>query len=58
MERIAEEARTEPEVLREAPHHTPNSRLDEGRAARELKLRWSPPGAADRAGAHEPIART
>src|SRR5204862_2711508 len=36
MERIAREAAETPQLLREAPHHTPVSRLDEGRAAREL----------------------
>jgi glycine dehydrogenase subunit 2 len=45
MERIAHEAATEPERLTQAPHTTPNARLDEGRAARELKLRWSVPAA-------------
>jgi glycine dehydrogenase subunit 2 len=37
---IAGEAREHPEVLHEAPVTTPVRRLDEGRAARELKLRW------------------
>jgi glycine dehydrogenase subunit 2 len=41
MERIAQEARENPDVLHEAPLTTPVSRLDEGRAARELKLKWS-----------------
>jgi glycine cleavage system P protein (glycine dehydrogenase) subunit 2 len=40
MERIAQEAREQPEMLRQAPHSTPVSRLDEGRAARELVLHW------------------
>ena len=35
MERIAHEAATEPERLTQAPHTTPNARLDEGRAARQ-----------------------
>jgi glycine dehydrogenase subunit 2 len=35
---IAEEARTEPDVLKEAPHETPVRRLDEVKAARELKV--------------------
>jgi glycine dehydrogenase subunit 2 len=39
---IAREARETPEVLHEAPHSTPVRRLDEARAARELKLRWRP----------------
>jgi glycine dehydrogenase subunit 2 len=38
--RIAEEAATEPDLLREAPHRAPVGRLDEVRAARELILRW------------------
>ena len=39
---IAREARENPAVLHEAPHSTPVRRLDEARAARELKLRWQP----------------
>jgi glycine dehydrogenase subunit 2 len=42
MERIAAEAVSDPEVLHQAPHTTPVRRLDEGRAARELVLRWNP----------------
>ncbi|MCX7683481.1 MAG: aminomethyl-transferring glycine dehydrogenase subunit GcvPB, partial [Anaerolineae bacterium] len=38
--RIAEEARTDPELLHQAPHYAPVRRLDEVRAARELILRW------------------
>jgi glycine dehydrogenase subunit 2 len=38
--RIAEEASTDPDLLHDAPHHAPVSRLDEVRAARELVLRW------------------
>jgi glycine dehydrogenase subunit 2 len=45
MEQIAREAAESPDVLHQAPHTTPVDRLDEGRAARELKLRWSVPGA-------------
>jgi len=40
--KIAEEARTEPDLLHEAPHTTPVGRLDEVRAAREPRLRWTP----------------
>jgi len=40
MERIAREAAETPQVLRDAPLTTPVSRLDEGRAARELTVRW------------------
>jgi glycine dehydrogenase subunit 2 len=36
--RIAEEARNEPDLLREAPRRTPVRRLDEVKAARELKV--------------------
>jgi glycine dehydrogenase subunit 2 len=46
MERIAEEARDNPALLHDAPLTTPSRRLDEGRAARVLKLRWSREGAA------------
>jgi len=43
MLRIAEEARTSPELLHDAPHGTPVSRLDELRAARTPVLRWKRP---------------
>jgi glycine dehydrogenase subunit 2 len=36
--KIAAEARTDPELLKEAPHNTPVSRLDEVKAARDLVL--------------------
>jgi glycine dehydrogenase subunit 2 len=36
--KIAEEARTHPELLKEAPHKTPFGRMDEVKAARELVL--------------------
>ncbi|MDH7489407.1 MAG: aminomethyl-transferring glycine dehydrogenase subunit GcvPB, partial [Anaerolineae bacterium] len=42
MLRIAEEARTKPEVLHDAPFTAPLRRLDDVRAAREPKLRWQP----------------
>lgn len=38
MRRIAEEARDQPELLKEAPHFTPVSRVDEVKAAKELVL--------------------
>ncbi len=38
MRRIAEEARTQPELLKEAPHFTPVGRVDEVKAAKELVL--------------------
>ena len=36
--KIAQEARTEPDLLKTAPHYTPVKRLDEVRAARDLIL--------------------
>src|SRR5438093_3202747 len=36
----AREAETDPQMLHEAPVTTPVRRLDEARAARQLKLRW------------------
>ena len=42
LKRIAEEARTVPELLHEAPHTAPFRRMDEVRAARDLILRWQP----------------
>ncbi|MGA2112788.1 MAG: aminomethyl-transferring glycine dehydrogenase subunit GcvPB [Anaerolineales bacterium] len=49
--KIAEEARTQPELLTGAPHTAPVSRLDEVRAAKELVLCCRPvsPGADDEA---------
>ncbi len=38
LRKIAEEARSQPELLREAPHTTPVGRLDEVKAARDLVL--------------------
>jgi glycine dehydrogenase subunit 2 len=38
--KILEEARTNPEILKNAPHNTPVSRLDEVQAARKPDLRW------------------
>jgi glycine dehydrogenase subunit 2 len=40
--RIAEEARTDPARVREAPHRTRVGRLDDTRAARRPVLRWRP----------------
>jgi glycine dehydrogenase subunit 2 len=39
---IARESREDPQALHDAPHSTPVRRLDEARAARELKLKWKP----------------
>jgi glycine dehydrogenase subunit 2 len=38
--KILEEAKTNPEILKNAPHNTPVSRLDEVQAARKPDLRW------------------
>jgi glycine dehydrogenase subunit 2 len=57
MERIAKEAAESPQLLHDAPHSTPASRLDEGRAARELKLRWDAPAPGRAAPAAEPARR-
>jgi glycine dehydrogenase subunit 2 len=43
LETIHREARTDPQLLRDAPHVTPVRRLDEARAAREPDLRWLGP---------------
>ncbi|NLL48465.1 MAG: aminomethyl-transferring glycine dehydrogenase subunit GcvPB [Firmicutes bacterium] len=40
MRQIAEEAETNPEIVKSAPHTTPLRRLDESRAARQPILRW------------------
>ncbi len=40
---IAREAAEDPETVRSAPHSTPVRRLDEGRAGRQLDVRWSFP---------------
>jgi glycine dehydrogenase subunit 2 len=42
MLRIAEEARTNPELLLGAPHHAPVNRLDEVKAAKDLVLCYAP----------------
>jgi len=38
MERIVREAAEDPEILKNAPHETPVGRLDEARAAKELRV--------------------
>ena len=40
MKKIAAEAADNPDLLHQAPHNAPNSRLDEARAARQPDLRW------------------
>ena len=42
MKTIAREAADSPDLLHEAPHDTPNTRLDEAKAARRPNLRWRP----------------
>ncbi len=42
LTQIREEAASDPDLLRNAPHNLPLKRLDEVRAAKELHLRWSP----------------
>ncbi|HEY8531131.1 MAG TPA: hypothetical protein VIL08_02675, partial [Limnochorda sp.] len=41
---IRQEAETNPDLLREAPHRTPVRRLDEAGAARRPNLCWRPEG--------------
>ncbi|MEN8143474.1 MAG: aminomethyl-transferring glycine dehydrogenase subunit GcvPB [Gemmatimonadota bacterium] len=40
---IAGEAETDPDMVRAAPHLAPVKRMDEGKAGRELDVRWSFP---------------
>jgi glycine dehydrogenase subunit 2 len=47
MKAIAGEAETDPEMVATAPHTTPVRRLDEGRAARQLDLKWGFPADAE-----------
>jgi glycine dehydrogenase subunit 2 len=42
MKQIAEESRTNPEIVKTAPHTTPVGRLDQALAARKPNLRWTP----------------
>jgi glycine dehydrogenase subunit 2 len=41
---IAAEAESDPKMLQTAPHTTPVARLDEVKAAKDLRLRWRPEG--------------
>jgi glycine dehydrogenase subunit 2 len=50
MKAIAEEAATDPELVRTAPHTTRVGRLDEVTAARKPVLRWKPPASGEAAG--------
>ena len=40
MKNIAAEVESDPQRLKNAPHKTPNTRLDEAKAARQPNLRW------------------
>jgi glycine dehydrogenase subunit 2 len=40
MKEILEEARTQPDLVKGAPHSTPVRKLDDVKAARELDLAW------------------
>lgn len=42
MQKILQEAKENPEILKKAPHDQTVGRLDEVKAARELDLRWQP----------------
>ena len=42
MRAIAQEAQDAPDLLHDAPHGAPNTRLDEAQAARRPYLRWRP----------------
>ncbi len=42
MEKIQQEAKTNPDLVKGAPHTQPVRRLDDVRAARELDLAWQP----------------
>ena len=42
MRTIAQEAAEDPDLLHDAPHNSPNTRVDEARAARQPDLRWKP----------------
>ncbi len=44
MKEIAEQAKTDPEQLHEAPTQTPVRRLDEARASRQLDVNYQEPG--------------
>lgn len=49
MHQIVQEAETNPELLKTAPHLARLNRLDEARAARKPRLRWSPQAEATEA---------
>jgi glycine dehydrogenase subunit 2 len=41
MKKILEEARANPDLLKNAPHNTPVRRLDEVKAIKQLRIRWN-----------------
>ena len=47
MRAIAEEAKTDPDLVKQAPYSTPVRRLDEARAARKPLLRWQSSSGSD-----------
>ena len=53
MKEIAREAGEEPDLLHDAPHDAPNTRLDEARAARQPDLRWKRPEPSQAAAADD-----
>jgi glycine dehydrogenase subunit 2 len=57
MKRIADEARTTPDVLHHAPHTMPVERLDEVAAARKPDLCWREPEEAVNAKAPRELAQ-
>jgi glycine dehydrogenase subunit 2 len=42
MKEILDEAHSDPDLVKSAPHNTPVRRLDDVKAARELDLKWTP----------------
>ena len=41
MKQIRKEAKDTPDILKSAPHNTPVRRLDEVKAIKELKVKWT-----------------
>ncbi len=52
---IAREAEVDPELVKTAPHDTPVRRVDEVRAARQLKVRWRPSADASQPAEQPPV---
>jgi glycine dehydrogenase subunit 2 len=42
MKEVLDEAHSDPDLVKSAPHNTPVRRLDDVKAARELDLKWTP----------------